>query len=170
MSDSSQPHGLQHTRLLCPPLSPGVFSDSCPLNQWCYLAVLSSVTPFFSCPQSFLASGYFPMSWLFASGGQSIGASASALVFPVNIQGWFPLGLSGLISLQSKGLWRVFPSTIIWKHQFFGAQPSLWSTSHICTWLLEKLYLWLYRSLSAKWCLCFSSGRRRTDVSKPALV
>ena len=166
MSDSLQPHGLQHARLLCPPLSPGVFSDSCP----CYLAISSSVTPFFSCPQFFLASGYFPMSWLFASGGQSIGASASALVFPMNIQGWFPLGLSGLISLQSKGLSRVFSSTIIWKHQFFGAQPSLWSTSQICTQLLKKLCLWLYRSLSVKWCLCFLSGRRRTDVSKPALA
>ena len=101
--------------------------------------ISSPVAPFSSCIQFFLASGYFPMSWLFASGGQSIGASASALVFPMNIQGWFPLGLSGLISLQSKGLSRVFSSTIIWKHQFFGAQPSLWSNSHICTWLLEKL-------------------------------
>ena len=89
-------------------------------------------------------------------GGQSIRTSASASILSMNIQGWFPLGLTGLISLLSKGLWRVFSSTTIQKHQFFSAQPSLWSNSHISTWLLEKLYLWLYiGSLSAKWCLCF---------------
>ena len=93
------------------------------------------------------------MSWLFASGGQSIRASASVL--PVSVQGWFPLGLTSLISLQCKGLSRVFPSTTIQKHQFFGTQPSLWSNSHILTWLLEKTIAWLYRNLSAKWCLCF---------------
>ena len=95
------------------------------------------------------------MSLLFISGGQRIGALASAAVFPMNIQGWFPLGLTSLISLQFKGLSRVFSSTTIWKHQFFSTQPSLWSESHIHTWLLEKPQLWLYRSLSAKWCLCF---------------
>ena len=96
------------------------------------------VTLFF-CLQPFPASGSFPTNRLFSSGGQSIGASASASVLPVNIQGWFPLGLSGLISLLSKGLSQVFSSTTVWKHQFFGTQPSLWSNSHICTWLLEKL-------------------------------
>ena len=98
----------------------------------------SSVVPFSSCPQAFPASGSFPMSWLFISGGQSIGASASVSVLPMNIQGWFPLGLTGLISLLSKGLSRVFSNTTAWKHQFFGAQPSLCSNSHIRTWLLEK--------------------------------
>ena len=97
-----------------------------------------SVTRFSSCPQPFPASGSFPMNWLFTSGGESIGTSASASVLPVNIQGWFPSGLTGLISLLSKGLSRVFFSTTVWKHQFFGSQPSLWSSSHICTWLLEK--------------------------------
>ena len=170
MSDSLWPHGLQHPRLPCPSANPGAYSNSCPSSWWCHSTISSSVDPFSSCPQSIPASGSFLRSCLFPSGSQSIGASASALVFPMNIQGWFPLGLSGLISLQSKGLSRVFSSTIIWKHQFFGAQPSLWSTSQICTQLLEKLCLWLYRSLSVKWCLCFLSGRRRTDVSKPALA
>ena len=99
--------------------------------------------------------GFFPMSWLSSSGGQSIGVSASASVLPMNIQGWFPLGLTDLISFLSKGLWRVFSSTTVWKHQFFGTQPSLWSNSHMHTWLLEKPWLWLDRSLLAKWCLCF---------------
>ena len=114
------------------------FSNSCPLSPLCYLTVSSSVTPF-SCPQSVPASGSFPMSQLFASGGQSIGASASASALPMNIQNWFLLGLTGLISLQSKGLSRVFSNSTVWKPQFFGAQPSLWSNSHIRTWLLEKL-------------------------------
>ena len=113
-----QPHGLQHTRLLCPPLSPRVCSDSCPLSWWCYLIISSSVTPF-SCPQTFPASRSFPMSQLFASGGQSIGTSASAPVLPMNIQGWLPLGLTSLISLQSKGLSKVFFSTTTWKCWFF---------------------------------------------------
>jgi len=125
-------------RLFCPPLSPGVCSVSCLLSQWCYLTISSSATHFSFCLQFFTASGSFPVSQLFASGSQSIGASASASVLPVNIQGWFPLGLTGLISLQSKGLSRVFSSTPVWKHPFFGAQPSLWSNSHICTSLLEK--------------------------------
>ena len=107
------------------------------------------VTHFSSCPQSFPTSRSFPMS----SDGQSIGASASVL--PMNIQGWFPLGLTVLISLVSKGLSRVFSSTTVWRHQFFSAQPSLWSNSHIHPWLLEKLSLWLYRPLSAKQCLWF---------------
>ena len=138
MYDSLWPHEPQHARLPCPSLSPGVCSNSCPLSQWCYLAVSSSVIPFSSCPQSFPESGSFSMSQLFASSGQSIGVSASASVLPVNIQAWFPLGLTGLISLQPKGLSRVFSNTTIRKHQFSGGRPSLWSNSHICTWLLEK--------------------------------
>ena len=116
-----QTHEWQHARLPCSSLSPRVCSNSCPLSWWCYLTFSSSVIPFSFCLQHFLASGSFPVSWLFASGGQSIGASASASVLPVYIQGWFPLGLTGLISLQSKGLSRVFSSSTILKHQFFGA-------------------------------------------------
>ena len=243
MSESLWPHDLQHTRLPCPSLSPGVCPNSWPWSQWCYLSISSSVTPFPFCPQFFPVSGFCPTSWLFASGGQSIGASASASVLPMNIQSWlpfssvsvqslscawlfvtpwttalqasrsiinsqslpklmsmesvmpsnhlilcrpllllpsifpsirifsnesalrmrwpkywsfsfsispsneysewFPLGLTGLIALQSKGLSRVFSSTTIWKHQFFSTQPSLWSNSHIHIWLLEKPYLWV---------------------------
>ena len=132
------PHILQHTRFPCPSLSPRIFSNSCPLSQWCHPTTSSSVTPFSSCPQSFSASGPFPMCWFFTLGGQSIGASASALIFHVNIQCWYLLGLTGLIFMLSKGLLRVFSSTIVWKYQFFSAQPSLWANSHICTWLLEK--------------------------------
>ena len=109
MSISLQPHGLQHARLPCPSLSSGVCSVLCPLNRWCHPTISSSVAPFLFCHQSFPASGSFPMSWLFTSGGQSIKASAS--VFLMNIQGWFPLGLTGLISLLSRGLSRVFSST-----------------------------------------------------------
>ena len=127
VSDSLWAHGLQHARLPCPSLSPGACSNSWPLSQWCHPAISSSVDPS-SCPQSFPASGSFLMSQFFASGGQSIRASASASVLPMNIQDWFPLGLTGLISLLSKGLSRVFSSTTIGKHQFFSAQPSLLST------------------------------------------
>ena len=116
-------------RLLCPPLSLRVCSNSCPMSQWCHPAISSSVIPFSSYLQSFPESGSFPMSWLFISGGQSIGASASVL--PMSIQGWFPLGWTGLTSLRSQGLSRVFPSTTIWKHPFFSAQSSSWSNSHI---------------------------------------
>ena len=119
MSNSLQPNRLQHTRLHCPP-SPGACSNSCALSQWCHSTISSSVVPFSSCLQSFPASGSFLMSHLFASGGQSIGVSASIL--PMNIQDWFPLGLTGLISLQSKGLSRVFSNTTIQKHRFFGVQ------------------------------------------------
>ena len=111
MSHSLQPHGLQHARLPCPSLSPRVCSHSCPLNPWCYLIISSSVTPFFFCFQSFPASGSFPVSQLFALGGQSIGTSSSVSVLPMNIQGWFPSGLTGLISLQPEGLSRVFSRT-----------------------------------------------------------
>ena len=138
VSNCLWPHGLQHTRLPCPLLSPGVCSNSCPLSQWCHPTISSSVTPFSSCPQSFPASESFPISWLFASGSQSIGASASTSVLPMNIQGWFPLELIGLI-LRSKGLSMVFSSTTVQKHQFFNAQLSSWFNSHIHTWLLEKL-------------------------------
>ena len=130
LSSAVQSLSLQHARLPCPP-SPRACSNSCPFSRWCYPNI-SSVVPFSSCPQSFPASGSFPMSQLFASGGQSTGVSAS-----VNIQGWFPLGLTGLIS-QSKALSRVFSSTTLQKYQFFGNQPSLWSNPHIYTWLLEK--------------------------------
>ena len=117
MSDSLQPHGLQHARLLCPSPSPRVCSNSCPSSQWCHPTISSSVSPFSSCPQSFSASGAFPMSRLFTPGGQRIGASASVL--PMNIQGWLPLVLTGLISLQSNRLSRVFSSTTI-RHLLLG--------------------------------------------------
>ena len=123
-------HGLQCARLPCPSLSPRVCSVSCSLSWCCNPTISFSVAPF-SCPQSFLAWGSFPMSQLFASGGQSIGASGSASVLPVNIQGWFPLGLTGLISLLSKGLSKVFCNTTVQKHKFFGAQPFLWPNCHI---------------------------------------
>ena len=124
---------------LCPSPTPRVYSDSFPLSQGYHPTISSSVVPFSSCLQSFPASGSFPMSCLFASGGQSIGASASASaqVLSVNIQDWFPLGLTGLISLQAKGL-SVFSRTTVQKHQFSSTQPSLWSSSQIHTWLLEK--------------------------------
>ena len=133
-----QPHGLQHSRPPCPLPTPGVYSSSCPLSQWCHPTISCSVVPFSSCPQSFPASGSFPMSQFFTSGGQSIGVSASASVLPVNIQDWFPLGFTGWISLQSKGLSRVFSNTTVQKHQIFRAQLPLYSNSHIHTWLLEK--------------------------------
>ena len=120
MSNSLWPLELHHARLPCPSLSPGICSNLCPLSWWWYLTVSSSAAPFSFCLQSSPASGSFPISWLFTSGGQSIGASASASVLPMNIQDWCPLGLTGLISLQSKGLSRVFSRTIIWKHKLFG--------------------------------------------------
>ena len=155
MSDSLQPHGMQHTRLLCLPLSPRLCSNSCPLSSWCYLTILSSAIPFPFCLQSFLASGSF-LSQLFTSGCQSIRASAWASVLPMNIQGWSLLELTGWISLQSKGLSRVFSSTTIWRYRFVSAQPSLWSNSYIHTWLLEKPRLGLHRPLLIKWSLLFN--------------
>ena len=130
VSNCLQPYELQHTRLPCPLLSPGVCSNSCPLTQWFHPTILSSVIPFSSFLQTFPASGSFPMGWLFTSVGQSIGASTSASVLPMNILGWCPLGLTDLISLLSKGLSRVFSSTTILKHQLFSTQPSLWSNTH----------------------------------------
>ena len=122
---NSLPHGLQHTRLPCPSPTPRVCSNSCPLSQWCHTNNSSSVIPFSSHLQSFQASGSFPTCQFFASGGQSIGVSASASILPLNIQNWFPLGWTDWISLQSKGLSRVFSNTIVQKHQFFSAQLSL---------------------------------------------
>ena len=135
--DSLWPHGLQHARLPCPSLSPRVCTNSCPLNWWCYPTISSSVSAFSFCPQSFPASGSFPLSQLFASGGQSIGVCFS--IGPSNeYSALISLGLIGLIFLMSKVLSRAFSSNTVWKHQFFGTQPSLWSNSHIHTWLLEK--------------------------------
>ena len=130
MFDSLQPHGLQHARPPCPSPTPRACSNSSLSSQWCHPTISSSVIPFSSCLQSFPVSGSFPMSQFFTSGGQSIGASSSASVLPMNIQDWFPLGWSGWISLQSKGLSRVFSNTTVQKHQFFSAQLSLWSSSH----------------------------------------
>ena len=132
-----QPHGLQHARTPCPSPSPRACSNTCSLSQWCHPTTSCSVISFSSHLQSFPESGSFLMSQFFASGGQSIGTSASASVLPMNIQVWFPLGLTGLI-LLFKGLSRVFPSTTVQKHQLLCAQPSLWSNSYIPTWLLEK--------------------------------
>ena len=125
VSDSLRLHGLQHTRLPCPSPTPRACSNSCSSSWWCHTTISSSVIPFSSHLQSFPASGSFPMSQFFASGGQSIGVSASASVLPMNIQDWFPLGWTGWISLQSKGLSRVFSNTTVQKHQFFCAQLSL---------------------------------------------
>ena len=152
MSNSQWPYVLQHTRLLCPSSSPRICSNSCPLNQWCHPAISSSVVPFSSSLQSFPASESFLMSWLITSGSQSIGTSASASVLPMNIQGWFPLGLTGLISLQPKGFSRVFSKTAVLQHSvFFMVQLShpFMTTG--------KPYLWLYWSLSANYCLFFNT-------------
>ena len=133
-----QPHESQHARLPRPSPTPGVYSNSCPLRRWCHPTISSSVIPFSSCPQSLPASESFPTSQLFAWGGQSIRVSASASVLPMNTQDWSPLGWTGWISLQSKGLSRVFSNTMVQKHQFFSPQLSLQSKSHIHTWLQEK--------------------------------
>ena len=138
VSNSLRTHELQHTRPPCPSPTPVVYPNSCPSSRWCHPAISSSVIPFSSCPLSLPASGSFPMSQLFAWDGQSIGVSASASFLPMNIQGWFPLGWTGWISLQSKGLSRVFSNTTVQKHQFFGVQPSSQSNSHIHTRPLEK--------------------------------
>ena len=136
--NSLGPHESQHAKPPCPSPTPGVNPNSCPLSRWCHPAISSSVIPFSSYPQSFPASGSFPMSQLFTWSGQSIGASASTSVLPMNTQDWSPLGWTGWISLQSKGLSRVFSNTTIQNHQFFGAQLSSQSNSHIHTWPLEK--------------------------------
>ena len=147
--DSLRPHESQHTRPPSPSPSPGVHSDSRPSSQWYHSAISSSVL-FSSCPQSLPASESFPMSQLFTWGGQSNGVSASASVLSMNIQDWFPLGWTGWISFQSKGLSRVFSNTTVQKHQFFGTQLFSQSNSHIHTWPLEKPWPWLDGSLLAK--------------------
>ena len=133
MSDSLWPHGLQHARLPCPSPTPRACSNTCPLSRWCHPTVSSSVILFSSCLQSFPASGSFPVSQFFTTGAQSIGVSDSASVLPMNIQDWFPLGLTGLLSLPSKGLSRVFSNTTVPKHQFFSFlySPTLMSI-HYC--------------------------------------
>ena len=138
MSDSLRPHVSQQARPPRPSPTPRVYSNSCPSSRWCHPAISSSVVPFSSCPQSIPASGSFQMSQLFASGGQSIGVSASESVLPMNTQDWSPLGWTGWITLQSRGLSRVFSNTIVRKHQFFSTQLFSQSKSHIHTWLLEK--------------------------------
>ena len=138
VSDSLRPHGLKHARPPCPSPPPGVCSNSYPLSRWCHPTTSSSVILCSSSLQFCPALGSFQMNQSFASGGQSIGASASASVLPMNIKDWFPLGLTDLIFLQSKGLSRVFSNTTVQKHQFFGTQFSLWPNSHIHKWLLEK--------------------------------
>ena len=144
-----KPHGLQDARLPCPPPSPGACSNTYPLSQWCHPAISFSIIPFSSCLQSFPASGSFPMNQHFTSDCQSIGASASASVLLMNFKGWFPLGWTALISLQSKELSPVFLNTTVPKHQFFGIQPSLWSNSHIHKWLLVKTITFTRWPLSA---------------------
>ena len=138
VSDSLRPHESQHTRPPCPSPTPRVHSDSCPSSQWCHPAISSSVVPFSSCPQSLPASESFPMSQLFTWGGQSTGVSALASFLPKKSQGWSPSEWTDWISLQSKGLSRVFSNTTVQKHQFFGAQLSSQSNSHIHTWPQEK--------------------------------
>ena len=139
VSNSLRPHELQHARPPCPSPTPGVHSDSPPSSQWCHPAISSSVVPFSSCPQSLPASESFPRSQLFAWGGQSTGVPALASFLPKKSQGWSPSEWTGWISLQAKGLSRVFFNTTVQKHQFFGTQPSSQSNSHIHTWPQEKL-------------------------------
>ena len=165
-SNSLRPHGLQHARPPCPSSTPRACSDSCPLSQWCHPTISSSVVPVSSCPQSFPAPGSFPMSHIFTSGGQSIGVWASASVLPMNILDWFPLGWTSWISLQSKGLWRVFSNTTVQKHQFFGAQPSLWSNSHVHTWLLEKtIALTMFFNMLSRLVIGFLPKSKRVLIS-----
>ena len=147
VSNSLQPHESQHARPPCPSPTPRVHSNSRPSSQRCHPAISSSVIPFSSCPQSLPASESFPMSQLFAWGGQSTGVSALASFLPKNTQDWSPLEWTGWISLQSKGLSRVFSNTTVQKHQFFGAQLSLWSSSYIHIWLLEKNHSFDYMDL-----------------------
>ena len=150
VSDSLWPHGLQHARPPCPSTIPEACSNSCPSSWWCHPTISSSLFPFSPCLQSFPVSGSFQMSQFFASGGQSIRVSASASVFPKNIQDLSPLGWAGWISLQFKGLSWVFSNITVQKHQLFDTQLSLWSNSHIHMWLLEKPYPWLDGPLLAK--------------------
>ena len=150
MSNSLWPHELQHARPPCPSPTPGVHANSRPLSWWCHPAISSSVVPFFSCPQSLPASESFPMNQLFTWGSQTTGVSALASFLPKNTQGWSSLEWTGWISLQSKGLSSVFSNTTVQKHQFFGAQLSSQSNSHIHTWSQAKPRLWLDGPLLAK--------------------
>ena len=138
LSDFLRPHEPQHASPPCPLPTPRVYPNSCPLSRWCHPNISSSVVPFSSYPQSFPASGSFQMSQLFTSGGQSIGVSATTSILPMNTQDWSSLEWTGLISLESKGLSRVFSNTTVQKHQLFGSQLSSQSNSHIHTWPLEK--------------------------------
>ena len=150
VSNSLRPHESQHARPPCPSPTPRVYSDSCPSSPWCHPAISSSVIPFSSCPQSLPASKSFPMSQVFSWGGQSTGVSASESVLPVNTRGWSPLEWADWISLQSRGLSRVFSNTTVQKLQFFSAQFSSQSNSHIHTWPLEKPLPWLHGPLLTK--------------------
>ena len=155
VSDSLRHHRLQHARPPCPSPVPGVYPNSCPLSQWCHPTISSSIVPFSSHLQSCPASGFFPMSKFFASGGQRTGVSASASVLPVNIQDWFPLGWTGWIFLQSKGLSRVFSNTTVQKHQFIDTQLSFivqLSHPYMTTGKTIVLTRWTF---VGKWCLCF---------------
>ena len=177
MSDSFQLHGLQHARLPCPSPTPRTCSDSCPSSQWCHPTISSSVIPFSSCPQSFPASGSFPMSQLFASGGQSIGTSASASVLPMNIQDWFLLGLTGLISLQSKVLSRFFSNhsskaSIIWCSAVFMVQIS---HPYMTTGKTTALIRWTFFSkvmslvFNKRWYICQSQSLSSSQSPFPSL-
>ena len=147
VSDSLRPHESQYARSPCPSPTPGVHSNSCPSSRWCHLAISSSVVPFSSCPQSLPASESFPMSQIFTWGGQSTRVSALASFLPKNTQDWSPLGWTGWISLQSKGLSRVFSNTTIQKHQFFGTQLYSQSNSHIINNKNNKSQLWHTNSI-----------------------
>ena len=158
MSDSLRPHEPQHARPPCPSPTPGVHPNPCPSSWWCHPTIIHLIL---CCPLLLLPS-IFPSIKVFSNESalcmrwQSIGVSASTSVLLMNTQDWSPLGWTGWISLQSKGLWRVFSNTTVQKHQFFGAQPSSQSNSHIHTWPLEKPWPWLDRPLLTKYCLCFS--------------
>ena len=166
MSNSLWPHGLHHTRLPCLSLSPRVCPDPCPLSQWYYLTFSFSAVPFSFYLKSLQAPGVFPMNWLFPSSGQRIGASGLASVLAMNTQDWSPLGWTGLTSLQSKGLPRVFSNTTVQKHQFLGAQPSLWSNSHIHTWYrVNHSFDYVIKVIIGNWCLCFFNMLFRFDHS-----
>ena len=158
MSDSLRPHESQHARPPCPSPTPGVYSNPCPSSRWCHPTISSSVVPFSSCPQSLPASGSFPMSQLFTWGGQSIRVSASASFLPMNTQDWSSLGWTGWFSLQSMGLSRVFSNTTVQKHQFFGAQLSSQSNSHIHTEANKNLHRELYSILWPIWKRIWKKG------------
>ena len=167
--NSLQPHGLQHARPPCPSPTPGVYSNDCPLSRWCHPTISSSVVPFSSCPQSFLASGAFQMSWLFASGGRSIGVSASTLVLPVNTQDWTPLGWTSWISLQSKGLSRVFSNnsktSILQCSAFFIVQLS---HPNMTTGKIIGLTRWTF--VDKTMCVLFNMLSRMVTASLPRSI